>query len=104
MASRGSDAGSSQGLSQCPCCDYFTLTTPGDWDICPICFWEDDGITIQRPDETSPPNRMTLREGRHNFRQFGACERDMLPHVFPRAARSEFRHVEQTLPERRQLR
>jgi hypothetical protein len=33
----------------CPCCEYLTLEDePGHFDICPVCFWEDD--PIQRDD------------------------------------------------------
>ncbi len=66
---------------QCPCCDFFTLEVRGDYDICPICFWEDDGVDIDKLDCGSGPNHMTLREGRNNFREFGACDRKMLEHV-----------------------
>lgn len=76
--------------SCCPCCDYFTLPAGGEYDICPICFWEDDGIGTATPDVRSAPNRMTLREGRHNFRQFGACDCAMLPHVLPQSGRAEY--------------
>src|SRR5579885_3179586 len=27
----------------CPCCGYKTLDERGGYDICPVCFWEDDG-------------------------------------------------------------
>ncbi len=30
-------------LAVCPCCGYPTLTARGDYDTCPICYWEDDG-------------------------------------------------------------
>src|SRR5687767_10862719 len=72
--------GSSMEFFQCPCCDYFTLDERGGYDICPVCFWEDDGQDIDRPDEHSGPNHMTLREGRDNFRRLGACDPAMLPH------------------------
>ena len=59
---------------RCPCCDYVTLSQRGHYDICPVCFWEDDGGDIDRADAHSGPNHMTLREGRDNFERFGACE------------------------------
>ncbi|GAA5091248.1 hypothetical protein GCM10023210_18390 [Chryseobacterium ginsengisoli] len=58
---------------QCFCCGYFTVEQRGSFEICPICFWEDDGIFDM--DSTSNPNVMTLREGRSNFLKFGACEK-----------------------------
>jgi hypothetical protein len=27
---------------QCPCCGYMTLDERGMFDICVVCFWEDD--------------------------------------------------------------
>jgi hypothetical protein len=83
---------------QCPCCDYFTLPARGEYDICPVCFWEDDGIDLDRPDMHSGPNHMTLREGRHNFRQFGACDRALRAHVTP--PQPEDKREERRLPKR----
>ncbi len=69
---------------QCPCCDYISLPERGEWLICPVCYWEDDGTDIDDLDRRSPCNHeMTLREARANFRAFGACERSMLKHVCP---------------------
>jgi len=72
-------------LHQCPCCDFFTLSIRGDWEICPICFWEDDGIDLDRADRKSGPNYLTLRAGRQNFQRIGACCEADLAHVLPRA-------------------
>ncbi|HET7864112.1 MAG TPA: CPCC family cysteine-rich protein, partial [Burkholderiaceae bacterium] len=46
-------------LHQCPCCDYFTLNRRGEYDICRICFWEDSGQDVDRPDDHSGPNHQT---------------------------------------------
>ena len=67
-------------LLQCACCDHFSLDD-GDWEICPVCFWEDDGLGICKPDEESGANHITLRQARANFAFFGACDRRMLPNV-----------------------
>ena len=34
------------GKYQCPCCGHYTLDDKPDntFQICPVCFWEDDGI------------------------------------------------------------
>lgn len=76
-------------LHQCACCDHFSLEG-GDWEICPVCFWEDDGLGISKPDKMSGPNHITLRQARSNFAEFGACERRLLPHVLPPGHRSRF--------------
>lgn len=68
----------------CPCCECLTLPLPQEQAtafLCPVCFWENDVFTPE-PDATSAENHgMTLREGRQNFRMFGACYRNLLPHV-----------------------
>lgn len=78
---------------QCPCCDYFSLPERGMYLICPICFWEDDGQDIDQLDGESGPNHgITLRQGRANFRNVGACTPNMLPHVLPVEARIRFHY------------
>ena len=65
-------------LLQCACCDHFSLDD-GAWEICPVCFWEDDGLGISKPDEQSGPNHITLRQARANFAAYGACDRRVRP-------------------------
>ena len=67
-------------LLQCACCDHFSLDD-GDWEICPVCFWQDDGLGISEPDEVSGPNHVALRQARANFSAFGACDRRLLQNV-----------------------
>ncbi len=83
-------------LEQCPCCDYISLPERFSYLICPICFWEDDGIDVDRLDSTSGPNHMTLRQGRANFLAFGACDTEMLKNVLPVSNRSAFQHRPRT--------
>jgi hypothetical protein len=59
-------------LLVCPCCDYLTLTERGQYEICEVCFWEDDGT--QSPDGYSAPNRLFLVMGQENFLKLGACD------------------------------
>ncbi|SEG78743.1 CPCC family cysteine-rich protein [Paenibacillus sp. UNC499MF] len=70
--------GVQEELFACPCCEFKTLSVKGEYDICPVCFWEDDGTT----DHTSYslPNRMTLTQARNNFLEFGAMSESSLPH------------------------
>jgi hypothetical protein len=53
----------------CPCCGYRTLSEQGGYEICPVCFWEDDGAA---PSEVSGPNRISLAEAQHRFLSTGA--------------------------------
>ncbi|EDY84488.1 hypothetical protein VDG1235_4119 [Verrucomicrobiia bacterium DG1235] len=81
----------------CPCCDYISLPERGNYLICPICFWEDDGQDLEEiDDESGPNNGITLREGRKNFEEFGACEKEMLKYVISKEERSEFEYTKRT--------
>lgn len=57
-------------MIECPCCGYQTLDSRGQYDICKVCYWEDDGSN--EPDRYSSVNSMTLQEARDNFRKSGA--------------------------------
>ena len=60
---------------KCPCCGFYTLSEePGTWEICKVCFWEDD--PIQRENETfaGGANCVNLMQARENYIEFGACE------------------------------
>lgn len=85
---------------QCPCCDYITLPERGNYLICPICFWEDDGLDIDDLDSPSAPNHgITLRNARLNFEKFGACEKEMVKSVIPDLERGGFERKVRIIPE-----
>lgn len=77
---------------QCPCCDFYTISEVGGWEICPICFWEDDGFRRAEIDVPSGANHgLTLREARANFIDLGACCQLMLEKVLTAGDRAAFR-------------
>lgn len=78
--------------NQCPCCDDFSLSRRGEYDICRVCFWEDSGQDLDKLDQYSGPNHMTLREGRRNFSEFGACDRKMLKNVAWAEKRNQYKY------------
>lgn len=61
----------------CPCCGYQTLEEepPGTYDICRICFWEDDGVQFEDPDYEGGANTVSLRQAQQNYIRFGASDR-----------------------------
>lgn len=71
--------GEPECLSVCPCCGFLTLREHGAYEICPVCFWEDNGSND--PTKYSHPNRKTLGEARENFKRFGAEDERSLPFV-----------------------
>jgi hypothetical protein len=66
------------GKFQCPCCLHFTLHERSSYEICPVCFWEDDGWLDE--DEESGPNHITMGEGRESYKAIGSCDPLMLKH------------------------
>lgn len=69
----------------CPCCQFLTLPepSPGSWEICPVCFWQDDPVGFAHPHRPHGPNPMSLQQARSNYAAFGACEERMLRYVRP---------------------
>ena len=61
---------------RCPCCGFKTLYGRGQDEICPVCFWEDDGQDEHDADEVrgGPNGTLSLTEARTNSRNLGACE------------------------------
>lgn len=51
-------------MHACPCCGYKTLPERAAYDLCPVCWWEDEGL---RPWEYSEPNGQTLVEAQQEF-------------------------------------
>ena len=67
---------SRSGDVACPCCRSFTLTERGAFEICPVCWWEDDGQDDPDADVVrgGPNGSLSLAVARENYRRFGACE------------------------------
>lgn len=57
--------GDIEHLNVCPCCEYRTLSTISDYDICELCMWEDDGTAAA--ESYSHPNHMTLSTAKKQF-------------------------------------
>jgi hypothetical protein len=59
---------------QCPCCEYWPLGSRGHYAICPVCGWEDDpAVDWQGADVVSGPNRVSLRQARDSYAEYGAA-------------------------------
>ena len=65
----------------CPCCGYVVhAEPPGNYDICPICFWEDDISQLRFP-ETGGANHVSLIQAQRNFIRIRGSEERFLKHV-----------------------
>jgi hypothetical protein len=71
--------GEPEAMLECRCCEYHTIRERGHYEICPVCFWEDDGM--QALDRMSGPNHMTLQQARDNLARIGACDEQALRHI-----------------------
>ena len=59
----------------CPCCGNLTLEgLTGHYDICPVCYWEDDPLQREEPAMAVGANVVSLRMAQENYRKFGASE------------------------------
>ena len=70
---------------RCPCCGYKTLNERGEYEICAVCFWEDDGQddVDANTNRILGPNHISLTLGRENYQRFGATQKRALACVRP---------------------
>src|SRR4051794_19228883 len=69
----------------CPCCGHVVFPEPsGSYDICPMCFWEDDPLQLEFATTLAGgANAPTLLEAQRNYSLFGACEQRFVGMVSP---------------------
>ncbi|MCR4738387.1 MAG: hypothetical protein K5846_09565 [Bacteroidales bacterium] len=71
-------------LKRCPVCNCLTSSAEKkSYDICPVCYWEDDGSENEMPTSecAGGPNGSSVDEARRNYQKFGACRKKFLPFV-----------------------
>jgi len=69
----------------CPCCGFLTMTseTRDSYDICPVCFWEDDPVQFENPDWEGGANRPSLRQAQHTYKTTGVFDPSWINFVRP---------------------
>lgn len=69
----------------CPCCGYLTLSraSPGTFEVCPVCYWEDDDVQARDPEYSGGANAVSLNEARANYRELGASAPNFQANVRP---------------------
>ncbi len=67
----------------CPCCGFLTIgeEPPGTFEICPVCFWEDDNIQFEDPNRVGGANGVSLNQARQNFTVLGAVSKEFVNQV-----------------------
>lgn len=54
----------------CPACGHASLDQAGNWEVCPVCGWEDDPAQSDDPDYAGGANGISLTEARQNYARF----------------------------------
>lgn len=72
-------AGRAPAKFACPCCGYLTLAEepPGSFQMCEVCWWEDDPIQFADPVYEGGANAPSLHQAREHFRSIGVSD----PHL-----------------------
>ena len=67
----------------CPCCRLPTLDSRLDFEICTVCWWEDDGQDDDDADifRGGPNGKYSLTMARHNFKSYGIMYPPNDPHL-----------------------
>ena len=58
--------------TQCACCGYYTLDEGSIFDICPVCYWQDDAV--QNDGFDGGANGVSLKEAQANYKQYEVAE------------------------------
>ena len=68
---------------KCPCCGYYTFDNKldGSYDICEVCYWEDDIRQLEDPTNENGANGISLIQAKKNYKEFGACHLDLIAYV-----------------------
>jgi hypothetical protein len=63
----------------CQVCGNYTISDHGSYEICSVCFWEDDGL-YDNPDEVwyGPNDILSLTQARKNYQAIGAVSQEKL--------------------------
>lgn len=65
----------------CPCCGYQTLPELGSYELCPVCWWEDDPEQAKRPWAWGGANGISLVEAQQAYLLHGAVDANAVRRV-----------------------
>jgi len=54
--------------SICPVCEEYYFESPEDWDICPMCGWENDGLQRKKEDFWGGANTLSVNESKKVYK------------------------------------
>jgi hypothetical protein len=81
----------------CPCCNYPTLNGRNSYEICGLCFWEDDGQDENNANEVlgGPNQDYSLTEARNNFMHYLTMYRPADTTAFNRRNKESLREIKE---------
>ena len=62
-------------LLPCPCCGHRTLPELGQYELCPVCLWEDDPNQSGAPRSVEGANGKSLVDSPQTYLTIGAMDR-----------------------------
>ena len=68
----------SNNFLHCPCCGFRTLLERAHYEICPVCYWEDDPIQEDNVLYDGGANDISLQAARRNFLRLGAMSQEFV--------------------------
>ena len=70
---------------RCPCCQSRTLCGRAQDEICPVCFWHDDGQDDHDAEDVrgGPNGWLSLVQARDNYQRWGAVEERLIVRARP---------------------
>jgi len=58
-----------------------TEEPPGTFEVCPVCYWEDDEVQFKNLDYEGGANTVSLCVARENYARLRACSKEFVNHV-----------------------
>lgn len=66
---------------KCPVCGLTTFTYSNDFDICPVCGWENDGVQLSKPDFEGGANTISLNQARKHWQELLRIAKKINPNI-----------------------
>lgn len=54
---------------QCACCEKYTIIEIDNFEVCPVCGWEDDGVQRDNPEYPNGANRISLNQAKEAYKK-----------------------------------
>ena len=58
-----------KNLKPCVCCGHRYIVEYDNYDICPICNWQDESLQSKNPDYKGGPNGMSLNQAKEEWQK-----------------------------------